>query len=234
MRKNQLAWRGPLAKGAILCAAILFSFGLWNSAAWPQAPQAISKDPAIERGHKQFQQSCGFCHGPDATGARGPDLVRSPLVAHDVKGDKIGEIIRLGRPDKGMPAMPLTDSSLVSTITFRQSGSTRLTTAKTYDAVNRLLLISNAPSADSALTFAYGYNSANQRTVVTKEDSSHWSYAYDSLGQLTSGKRFWSDGTYVAGQEFEYGLDACAVIPDETHPLREDGKELLRQAKFQG
>ena len=109
MPKNLLAWRGPLAKGAILCAAIFFSFGLWNSAAWPQAPQAVSQDPAIERGHKQFQQSCGFCHGPDATGARGPDLVRSPLVAHDVKGDKIGEIIRLGRPDKGMPAMPVTD-----------------------------------------------------------------------------------------------------------------------------
>ncbi len=113
MRNNQLAWRGPLSKGAILCAAILFSFGLWNSAAWPQAPQAISKDPAIERGHKQFQQSCGFCHGPDATGARGPDLVRSPLVAHDVQGDKIGEIIRLGRPDKGMPAMPLTDQQVL-------------------------------------------------------------------------------------------------------------------------
>jgi len=110
MRKTRLAWRGQLAKGAILCAAILFPFGLWNSAAWPQA---VSQDPAIERGHKQFQQSCGFCHGPDATGARGPDLVRSPLVAHDVKGDKIGEVIRLGRPDKGMPAMPVTDQQVL-------------------------------------------------------------------------------------------------------------------------
>jgi cytochrome c oxidase cbb3-type subunit 3 len=110
MRKNRLAWRGQLAKGAILCAAILLSFGLWNSAAWPQV---VAQDPAVERGHKQFQQSCGFCHGPDATGARAPDLVRSPLVAHDVKGDKIGEVIRLGRPDKGMPAMPVTDQQVL-------------------------------------------------------------------------------------------------------------------------
>ena len=110
MGKNRLAWRGPLAKGSILCAAIFFFFGLWNSVAWPQA---VSQDPAVERGHKQFQQSCGFCHGPDATGARGPDLVRSPLVAHDVKGDKIGEVIRLGRPDKGMPAMSLTDQQVL-------------------------------------------------------------------------------------------------------------------------
>src|SRR5881392_3430262 len=110
MRTNRPAWRGKLAKAAILYAAILFFFGLWNSAAWPQA---VSQDPAVERGLKQFQQSCGFCHGPDATGARGPDLVRSPLVAHDVKGDKIGEVIRLGRPDKGMPAMSMTDQQVL-------------------------------------------------------------------------------------------------------------------------
>src|SRR5712692_5979333 len=110
MRKNRLEWRGRLVKAAILFASIPFFFGLWNSLAWPQA---VSQDPAVERGHKQFQQSCGFCHGPDATGARGPDLVRSPLVAHDVKGDKIGEVIRLGRPDKGMPPMVLTDPQVL-------------------------------------------------------------------------------------------------------------------------
>jgi len=34
-------------------------------------------------------------------------------VAHDLKGDKIGEVIRLGRPDKGMPAMPVTDEQVL-------------------------------------------------------------------------------------------------------------------------
>src|SRR5947207_10231687 len=109
MRTNRPAWRGKLAKAAILYAAILFFFGLWNSAAWPQA---VSQDPAVERGLKQFEQACGFCHGPDATGARGPDLVRSPLVAHDGKGDQIGEVMRRGGPDKGMPAMPVTDQQV--------------------------------------------------------------------------------------------------------------------------
>jgi cytochrome c oxidase cbb3-type subunit 3 len=33
-------------------------------------------------------------------------------VAHDVKGDQIGEVIRQGRPDKGMPAMSLTDQQI--------------------------------------------------------------------------------------------------------------------------
>jgi cytochrome c oxidase cbb3-type subunit III len=114
MRKNQ-AWRGQPPKAAIAWAAIFFSFGFWNSAAWPQT---VSQDPAVERGRIQFQQSCGFCHGPDATGARGPDLVRSPLVAHDVKGDKIGEVIRLGRPDKGMPPMSIADEQVADIAAF--------------------------------------------------------------------------------------------------------------------
>ena len=86
-----------------------------NSAA---SPQNDVPDPAMERGQKAFQQSCGFCHGPDATGARAPDLVRSPLVAHDVKGDKVGEVIRAGRPDKGMPPLPLNDAQIQDIATY--------------------------------------------------------------------------------------------------------------------
>src|SRR5580700_11876913 len=74
---------------------------------------ALAADPAVERGRKQFVESCGFCHGADATGARGPDLMRSALVAHDVKGDLIGPVIHQGRPDKGMPAFPLSDEQAV-------------------------------------------------------------------------------------------------------------------------
>jgi len=57
------------------------------------------------------------------------------------------------------------------------------------------------------LVFSYGYNSANQRTSMTLADNSQWRYGYDTLGQVTSAKRFWSDGGYVAGQQFEYGFD---------------------------
>src|SRR2546428_9528227 len=104
-----------LAKTTILCLAVVFLLGAGNSRAWPQSD---APDPAVERGRKNFEQSCGFCHGPDATGARGPDLVRSPLVAHDVKGDKIGEVVRVGRPDTGMPAMSLTDQQVLDIASF--------------------------------------------------------------------------------------------------------------------
>src|SRR6266567_2529398 len=79
-----------------------------------------------------------------------------------------------------------------------------MTTTKQPDNLNRLLSVS---SAASALNFDYSYNTANQRTGVTNADNSHWVYSYDSLGQVISGKKYWSDGTPVAGQQFEYGFD---------------------------
>lgn len=60
--------------------------------------------PAAERGRKIFIPNCGFCHGNDAHGKSGPDLVRSSAVLHDSKGETIGPILRNGRPDRGMPA----------------------------------------------------------------------------------------------------------------------------------
>lgn len=104
----------------ILFLAAFSLCGLWNSPARSQSAQdSVAKDLAVERGRKQFAESCGFCHGADATGARGPDLVRSPLVAHDVKGDQIGEVIRRGRPDKGMPPLPnLTQEQIADIAAF--------------------------------------------------------------------------------------------------------------------
>jgi YD repeat-containing protein len=79
-----------------------------------------------------------------------------------------------------------------------------MTTTKQHDFLNRLSAIASAPSAVSS---AYAYNNANQRTRSTLGDSSLWSYEYDSLGQVKTGKRYWSDWTPVAGQQFEYGFD---------------------------
>jgi cytochrome c oxidase cbb3-type subunit III len=105
-----------MTKSLLCFAAALLLLGLSNPSARSQDQPAPARqappDPAIERGHTQFAQSCGFCHGADATGARGPDLVRSPLVAHDVKGDLIGDVIRHGRPDKGMPPLSLSDAQV--------------------------------------------------------------------------------------------------------------------------
>jgi len=101
----------------------------------------------------------------------------------------------------------LANSPLVSQITYKQSTTTRMTTTKQYDKLNRLLSINSVSSVSSVANFQYQYNSANQRYRVTLADGSYWFYEYDSLGQLRSGKKFWSDGTPVAGQQFEYSHD---------------------------
>lgn len=71
---------------------------------------------AAERGRKIFVPTCGFCHGNDAHGKSGPDLVRSALVLHDKNGDLIGAVLRDGRPDRGMPAFPAFSPAQVADI----------------------------------------------------------------------------------------------------------------------
>ena len=84
-----------------------------------------------------------------------------------------------------------------------------MSTTKAYDYLNRLLEISSQPSAagERALAHGYAHNDANQRAKVVHSDGTYWLYEYDELGQLIRGKRYWSDGTPVAGQQHEYGFD---------------------------
>jgi cytochrome c oxidase cbb3-type subunit 3 len=66
-----------------------------------------------------FLQNCSFCHGRDAGGGEtGPDLTRSKLVSKDVAGSKIAEVVREGRPDKGMPPFNFSPSDLASIVDF--------------------------------------------------------------------------------------------------------------------
>jgi mono/diheme cytochrome c family protein len=85
---------------------------------------------AAQRGEKLFARNCAFCHGPKATGAEGPNLIRSTLVLHDQKGEEIGPVILKGRPDKGMPAFPsMTPDQLFDLAEFLHQ--------RVYETVNR-------------------------------------------------------------------------------------------------
>ncbi len=112
---------------ALVCAtaalAALASFaparaqgGPAQNPAPPRPPAARAEDrasaEAVARGRKQFGQTCAFCHGQDATGGRGPDLIRSVLVRHDRNGDLIGPVVTGGRADRGMPAFPFSASQI--------------------------------------------------------------------------------------------------------------------------
>lgn len=102
------------------------------------------------------------------------------------------------------------NSKLVSQVLYKNNSTTRLTTIKEWDYLNRLRLTRGTPSSSSELptVFAYSYNNANQRINATMSDGSYWVYSYDSLGQVVSGDRFWADGTPVAGQQYDYAFDS--------------------------
>jgi cytochrome c oxidase cbb3-type subunit III len=106
--------RSSLLPAGIILASVLILAVSPSSIAFAQSPS----QKMIARGQSMFKQSCGFCHGADATGARGPDLIRSTIVAHDVKGNLIGEVIRNGRPDKGMPPLPLKPDQIADIAAF--------------------------------------------------------------------------------------------------------------------
>jgi len=95
-------------------------------------------DPAaVERGQKNFVARCGFCHGSNANGGEsGPDLVRSVLALDDEGGDKIGSVIRSGRPEKGMPAFPLTDDQIKDVAAFLRSRQQAAIDRNTYTIQN--------------------------------------------------------------------------------------------------
>ena len=77
-------------------------------------------DPAsVGRGQELFVAQCGFCHGSNARGgSSGPDLTRSVLVQDDEGGRQLGEFLRGGRPDAGMPAFDLAAGQVTDVATF--------------------------------------------------------------------------------------------------------------------
>ncbi|HMF93936.1 MAG TPA: cytochrome c [Vicinamibacterales bacterium] len=108
----------PIARtGACTVAALTIAASL---AAQQPAPEF---DPAaVERGQQLLSTECGFCHGANGRGgSSGPDLTRSALVQTDEGGKQIGEFVRAGRPDRGMPPFALTDAQVSDLATFLHS-----------------------------------------------------------------------------------------------------------------
>lgn len=85
-------------------------------AARVSAQSDLMKLQNVQRGQAEFRRSCASCHGTDAMGGVGPNLVQSSLVRHDQNGNLIAPVIQEGRPDKGMPAFPTMDSAEISDI----------------------------------------------------------------------------------------------------------------------
>ncbi|HWB52797.1 MAG TPA: c-type cytochrome [Tepidisphaeraceae bacterium] len=79
-------------------------------------------ETVVKRGETEFGTLCASCHGTDARGGgkgqTGVDLIRSPIVLDDVEGREIGEFLKYGRPEKGMPKFDLTAAQVSDIANF--------------------------------------------------------------------------------------------------------------------
>jgi cytochrome c oxidase cbb3-type subunit III len=126
----------------------------------PQGPQTSPPGEAnlpayspeqIQAGQALFAGQCSFCHGRDAAGGEGgPDLTASALVAQDVRGEKIGQVVRNGRPDKGMPAFASTDEQLATLVAFIHDRK-----AKAKEGRRRTVDVADLQTGDSEAGMRY-------------------------------------------------------------------------------
>jgi YD repeat-containing protein len=120
----------------------------------------------------------------------------------------LGEPSKFVQPSLVANCAVLAKSAPVAQISFKQSGTTRMTTTKAYDYLNRLTSISHADATPATLaSYAYGYNAANQRTNVVHADGSYWNYGYDALGQVISAKKRKLGDLLFPGLQYEFEYD---------------------------
>ncbi len=131
---NRIRRFGPVAALFVAMAAT----------ARPQITTADAKgtppkyDPvSVERGHKTFVGSCGFCHGSNAKGGeKGPDLLRSVLVLHDENGKSIGQVLANGRLDKGMPRFAFSPEQVTDISNFLHNAVNSAADRDNYKILN--------------------------------------------------------------------------------------------------
>ena len=97
-------------------------------------------------------------------------------------------------------------SGLLASTIFTNAGTHILKRDNAYDALSRLLSVSNV-AASAASAYRYAYEHLDRRVRMDLADGSHWAYGYDDLGQLVSGVRRQADETPWPGQQFGYVYD---------------------------
>ncbi len=117
-------FRGVLAAIAGVAAA-----GIVSSPATSTA-QATAPAPS---GAALYADRCADCHGPDATGVRGPDLTR--LWGTGATDDRVFQTIRQGVPGSIMPASTAPDAEVRALVGYLKALGTAGTAAATRGSV---------------------------------------------------------------------------------------------------
>jgi cytochrome c oxidase cbb3-type subunit 3 len=126
---------------------------------------AVPDKEAAGRGAPLYQQSCAFCHGPQARGATGPSLITSDEVLGDDHGERLAPFLKKGRPEKGMPAYAtMTDDQLKDIAEFMRLQVEEVANRGAYRVLNILVgdatkgqayVAAHCMSCHTAATFAH-------------------------------------------------------------------------------
>lgn len=139
-----LALGGPFLIGvALLATAALAQPSAANREQNTHAFLGLGEVPdkeAAARGAPLFQQNCSFCHGAQARGAEGPNLITSDEVLADDHGEKLVPFLKAGRPDKGMPSFArVPEASLKDIAEFLHLQVENVANRGTYKILNIVL-----------------------------------------------------------------------------------------------
>jgi cytochrome c oxidase cbb3-type subunit 3 len=131
---------------------------------------------AAARGGPLFQQDCAFCHGPQARGAEGPNLITSDVVLGDDHGEHLVPFLKKGRPDKGMPSFAsMADDQLKDIAEFLHLQVEDVANRGTYHVLNILV---GDPARGQA------YVAANCMSCHTPQTFEHIAIKFRSPDQL--------------------------------------------------
>lgn len=104
---------------------------------------AVPDKAAAARAAPLYQQTCAFCHGPQARGATGPSLITSDEVLGDDHGERLVEFLKKGRPEKGMQAYAtMSDGQLKDIAEFLHLQVEEVANRGAYRVLN--ILVGNA------------------------------------------------------------------------------------------
>lgn len=106
-------------------------------------PRPPGDPAAVARGKQIYSVNCAFCHGSTARGGEGgPNLLRSPIVLNDQKGELVAAIVSTGRPEKGMPKFNLPTDRIADIAAYLHSIDVEASAAASYNP--KSVLVGNA------------------------------------------------------------------------------------------
>jgi cytochrome c oxidase cbb3-type subunit 3 len=112
----------------------------------PEPEQAAAK-----RGEPLFRRSCAFCHGAQARGGTGSNLITSDEVLGDDHGEHLVPFLKKGQPENGMPAFAsMSDDQLRDITEFLHLLVEDVANRGTYHVLN--ILVGNAAEGKAYVT----------------------------------------------------------------------------------